>query len=85
VSEILKKVGAVIAEWLGTWTIENEVPGSNPTCVYLTFFLLKLKKADRLFFNLGTGRDEENDTKIVEFGQCFGLLKQKHESGFSFQ
>ena len=30
-------------------------------------------------------RDEQNDTKIIQFEHCFGLLKRKHESGVSFQ
>ena len=29
--------------------------------------------------------DEQNDTKIIQFEHCFGLLKRKHESEFSFQ
>ena len=32
-----------------------------------------------------THRDEQNDTKIIQFEHCFGLLKRKHESGSSFQ
>ena len=30
-------------------------------------------------------RDEQNDTKIIQFEHCFGLLKRKHESEFSLQ
>ena len=30
-------------------------------------------------------RDEQNDTKIIQFEHYFGLLKRKHESEFSFQ
>ena len=29
--------------------------------------------------------DEQNDAKIIQFEHCFGLLKRKHESEFSFQ
>jgi hypothetical protein len=29
--------------------------------------------------------DEQNDTKIIQFENYFGLLKRKHESEFSFQ
>ena len=28
--------------------------------------------------------DEQNDTKIIQFEHCFGLLKRKHETGFRF-
>ena len=29
--------------------------------------------------------DQPNGTKIIQFEHCFGLLKRKHESKFSFQ
>ncbi len=28
---------------------------------------------------------EQNDNKVIQFKHCFGLLKRKHESEFSFQ
>ena len=51
---------------------------------------LKYKKLLGLFKKRKTAffiarRDEQNDTKIIDFENCFGLLKRKHESEFSCQ